>query len=74
MWMQVFSAQVICGEIVPDDDVELPDGARLTVSTNDLAKDDEMSGSEEAEWLEKMAEAALDEAVDAEERLSRLKH
>ena len=74
MWMQVFSAQVICGEIVPDDDVELPEGARLTVSTSDVAQDDEMSGSEEAEWLESMADTMLDEAADAEKRLSRLKH
>jgi len=73
MWMQVFSAHVIDGAIVPDEGVELPEGARLTVSTDDLAPDiDEMSDAEEAEWLESMAEAALGESAGGEERLSRL--
>ena len=40
-----------------DEGVELPEGARLTVSTDDLAPDiDEMSDAEEAEWLESMVE------------------
>lgn len=65
MWMQVFSAHVIDGAIVPDEGVELPEGARLTVSTDDLAPDiDEMSDAEESEWLESLVESKMAQAAE----------
>ena len=55
--MQVFTALVRGGAIVPDDDVELPEGTRVTVVTGGPEREVELSASEEEELLESIREA-----------------
>jgi hypothetical protein len=59
MWtqslMQVFTAQIIEGTIVPDHHVDLPEGSRVTVVAVDSAVLEEVTDEEEKEWLESLA-------------------
>ena len=70
--MQVFSARVRAGAIVPDDGIELPEGTRVTVVAGDPEPEVELSASDEEELLESIREAERDEVVTAEDLLRRL--
>ncbi len=70
--MQVFTAQVRGGAIVPDDDVELPEGTRVTVVTGGPEREVELSASEEEELLESTREAERGDVVTGEDLLRRL--
>ena len=70
--MQVFTALVRGGAIVPDDDVELPEGTRVTVVTGGPEGEVELSASEEEELLESIREAERGDVVTAEDLLRRL--
>jgi predicted DNA-binding antitoxin AbrB/MazE fold protein len=69
--MQVFSALVRAGTIVPDQGVELPEGSRVTViaESNEPV---ELSAADEDEILESIAEADRDDVVSAADLLKRL--
>lgn len=70
--MQVFTALVRGGAIVPDDDVELPEGTRVTVVTGGPEREVEPSTSEDEELLESIREAERGDVVTAEDLLRRL--
>ena len=72
MFMQVFSARVKGGAIVVDDDVQLPEGTRVTVVAGGPEDEIELSASEEEELLESIREAERGEVVTAEDLLHRL--
>jgi len=72
MFMQVFSAQVIDGAIVADDDVGLPEGTRVTVLAGDAAEVFEPCACEEDGLLDAILEAERGDAVLPEEPPSRL--
>ena len=72
MLMQVFSARVKGGAIVVDDDVQLPEGTRVTVVAGGPEDEIELSASEEEELLESIREAERGEVVTAEDLLRRL--
>ena len=72
MFMQVFTALVRGGAIVPDDDVEPPEGTRVTVVAGGAEKEFELSASEEEKLLESIREAERGEVVTAEDLLRRL--
>ena len=72
MFMQVFTALVRGGAIVPDDDVELPEGTRVTVVAGGSEQVLELSASEEEELLESIREAERGDVVTAEDLLDRL--
>jgi len=68
--MQVFTARVKDGAIVPEEGVQLPEGSRVTVIAD--APPFETSAAEEKELLESIREAERDEVVSAAELLRRL--
>jgi predicted DNA-binding antitoxin AbrB/MazE fold protein len=72
MSMQVFTARVRDGAIVPEDDVKLPEGTRVTVVAGGPEQEVELSASEEEELLESIREAERGEVVTAEDLLRRL--
>jgi predicted transcriptional regulator len=72
MSMQVFSARVQNGAIVPDDGIELAEGSRVTVIAREAGAPSELSAEDEAELAESMAEADRGEVVSAEELFRRL--
>jgi hypothetical protein len=72
MTMRVFSARVKSGAIVPDEEVELPEGSRVTVIADAAASSFEVSASEEEELLDAIREADRDEVVPAADLLRRL--
>ena len=57
MSMQVFTARVKGGAIVPDEGVELPEGSRVTVIADEREVPFELSPQQEAELAESIAEA-----------------
>ena len=73
MSMQVFTALVKNGAIVPDQGVDLPEGTRVTV----IAEGDEaplaLTPEQEAELAQSLAEADDGELITAEELFRRLK-
>ena len=71
--MQVFSARVRGGTIVPEDGVTLPEGATVTVVADDDRQPFDATPKEESELLEAIAEVERGETVRAEvlERLRR---
>ena len=73
MSMQVFSARVRDGAIVPEDGVTLPEGTVVTVITDSDAAPFETSSDEERELLEAVAEAERGETVRAADLLKRLR-
>jgi hypothetical protein len=72
MSMQVFSARVRDGAIVPDEGVELSEGSRVTVIAGDADSGFELSAQSEAELAESIAEADRGDVVSAEELFRRL--
>jgi hypothetical protein len=71
--MQVFSARVRGGAIVPEDGVTLPEGARVTVIADDDSQAFETTAEEESELLEAIAGVERGETVRAEDLLERLR-
>ena len=72
MSMQVFTARVKDGTIVPDPGVELPEGAGVTVIAGEIAPPAELTGEQEAELAESVAEAERGDVISADELLRRL--
>jgi hypothetical protein len=72
MFMQVFSARVQDGTIIPDEGVELPEGSRVTVIAGEADIPFELSPEDEAALAEAIAEAERGDVVTAEELLRRL--
>ena len=73
MGMQVFSARVRDGAIVPEDGVTLPEGSRVTVIADGDDQSFEATAEEESELLEAIAGVERGETVRAEELLERLR-
>lgn len=73
MPMQVFSARVRGGAIVPEDGVTLPEGAKVTVIADDDTQCFETTAEEESELLEAIAGVERGETVRAEDLLERLR-
>lgn len=73
MVMQVFSARVRDGNIVPEDGVTLPEGAKVTVIADEGAGAFETTDEQESELLEAIAEVERGETVRADELLERLR-
>jgi hypothetical protein len=72
MSMQVFTARVKGGAIVPDEDVELPEGSRVTVIADERDAPLELTPEQDAELAESIAEADRGEVISAEELFRRL--
>jgi len=72
MSMQVLTARVKDGAIVPEEGVQLPEGSRVTVIADAPPGPFETSAAEEKELLESIREAERDEVVSAAELLRRL--
>jgi len=73
MSMQVFSARVRGGTIVPEDGVALPEGTKVTVITDDDAGPFTTTAEEERELLEAIAGIERGETVRAADLLERLR-
>jgi hypothetical protein len=73
MNVQVFSARVRGGAIIPEDGVTLPEGSKVTVIADGDEKGFEVSPQEESELLEAIAGVERGETVSAEELLARLR-
>ena len=73
MSMQVFSARVRDGAIVPEDGVTLPEGSKVTVIADGEDQAFEATAEEESELLEAIAGVERGETVRAEELLERLR-
>jgi hypothetical protein len=71
--MQVFSARVRGGAIVPEDGVTLPEGAKVTVIADDDQQPFETTAEEESELLEAIAGVERGETVRLEDLLERLR-
>jgi hypothetical protein len=72
MSMQVFTAWVKGGAIVPDEGVELPEGSRVTVIADEKDAPVELTPAQEAELAESIAEADRGDVLSAAELLRRL--
>jgi hypothetical protein len=72
MAMQVFSARVQNGAIVPDEGIELVEGARVTVIAGEASAAFELNPADEAELAEAIAEADRGDVISAAELLRRL--
>ena len=72
MSMQVFTARVQGGAIVPEDGVELAEGTRVTVIAGDAEARFELTAAQEAELAESIAEADRGDVISAAELLRRL--
>jgi hypothetical protein len=72
MSMQVFSARVQNGTIVPDEGIELAEGSRVTVISGEPGTPFEVSPEDEAEIVEAIAEADRGDVISATELLRRL--
>jgi len=70
--MQVFTAWVKDGAIVPDEGVTLPEGSRVTVIADDREASVELTEAQETEVAESIAEADRGEVISAAELLRRL--
>ncbi len=73
MAVQVFSARVRDGAIVPEDGVTLPEGAKVTVIADGEEEAFEATAEEESELLEAIAGVERGETVRAEDLLERLR-
>jgi predicted DNA-binding antitoxin AbrB/MazE fold protein len=73
MSMQVFSARVQNGAIVPEDGVTLPEGSKVTVIADGEEEAFEATAEEESELLEAIAGVERGETVRAEDLLARLR-
>jgi hypothetical protein len=72
MSMQVFTARVKGGAIVPDEGVELPEGSRVTVIADERDAPLELTPEQDAELAESIAEADRGDVISAEELFRRL--
>jgi hypothetical protein len=70
--MQVFTARVQGGQIVPEEGIQLPDGTQVTVIAAEGDAALELNPAEEAELVEAIAAADRGEVISAEELLRRL--
>jgi len=73
MGMQVFSARVREGAIVPEDGVSLPEGTKVTVIADDGEETFKTTEEEERELLEAVAGVERGETVRAADLLERLR-
>lgn len=73
MPVKVFSARVRGGAIVREEDVSLPEGAKVTVIANEDTATFESTPKEESELLDAIAEVERGETVRAEDLLERLR-
>ncbi len=73
MNVQVFSARVRDGAIVPEDGVTLPEGSKVTVIADGEEGAFEATAEEESELLEAIAGVERGETVRAEDLLERLR-
>jgi hypothetical protein len=71
--MQIFSARVRGGVIVPEGELTLPEGTTVTVMADSETGPFEVTPEEERELLEAIAEAERGETVSAAELLERLR-
>jgi hypothetical protein len=71
--MQVFSARVEKGAIVPEDGVSLPEGSKVTVIADDGEETFKTTDEEERELLEAIAGVERGETVRAADLLERLR-
>lgn len=72
MSMQVFTALVKDGAIVPDEGVALPEGSRVTVIADEREAPLELTSAQETELSESIAEADRGDVISAAELLRRL--
>lgn len=72
MSMQVFTALVKDGAIVPDEGVGLPEGSRVTVIADERETPLELTPEQEAELSESIAEADRGDVISAAQLLRRL--
>ncbi len=72
MSMQVFTALVKGGAIVPEDGVALPEGARVTVIADEREAPIELTPEQERELDESIAEADRGDVISAAELFRRL--
>ncbi len=70
--MQVFTALVKGGLIVPDEGVKLPEGSRVTVIAGEGDASFELTAEEEDELAAAIAEVERGDVISAEEVLRRL--
>lgn len=73
MGMQVFSARVRGGNIVPEEGVTLPEGTQVTVIADDDQKTFATTADEERELLDAIAGVERGETVRAADLLGRLR-
>jgi hypothetical protein len=73
MPVKVFSARVRGGAIIPEDDVTLAEGAKVTVVADDDGATFEITPEEERELLDAIAGVERGETVRAEDLLERLR-
>jgi hypothetical protein len=73
MSMQVFTARVRDGAIVPEDGVSLPEGATVTVIADHETGAFETTPEEESQLLEAIAGVERGETVRAADLLERLR-
>jgi hypothetical protein len=69
--MGVATGTVVAGKVVVDG-LELPEGAVVTVLTQESEQEVRLTPEEEAELLEAIAEVERGEAISAEELFARL--
>ena len=72
MSMQVFTARVQGGAIVPDEGIELTEGTRVTVISGETDAPFDLSAADEAELAESIAEADRGDVISTDELLRRL--
>jgi hypothetical protein len=73
MSMQVFTARVKDGAIVPEDGISLPEGATVTVIADHETESFETSPEEERQLLEAIAGVERGETLRAADLLERLR-
>src|SRR5574341_1615367 len=73
MSVQVFSARVRGGAIIPEDGVTLPEGSKVTVIADGDEKAFDATAEEESELLEAIAGVERGETVSAEDLLEGLR-
>ena len=71
--MQVFTALVRGGVIVPDEGIELPEGSRVTVIAGEPEASFEVTAEEEDELTRSIAEVDRGDVISAAEVLRRLR-
>ncbi|HVO13264.1 MAG TPA: hypothetical protein VMX54_21160 [Vicinamibacteria bacterium] len=73
MSMQVFTARVRDGVLLPEDGVTLPEGSTVTVIADGNAEPFQTTPDEERELLDAIAEVERGETVRAADLLQRLR-